>query len=530
MNFIRANAFIFLTLAVVLVVGGGLLIVNSSVGGDVAKMIKDLEAVSGKMMAINRQSIINEDVVEAEKQRVVTIRQQAAELDKEQVEKNKNAYPVLELPIFENGQVSRHVPAFPVDLELDRMHGLNSAYQRLHRERTMALLNDLGPTVPATEEEIALEAKSQEVILMMQRPAKPAETPGMTGAPTPAPAMRGPGMPPDMPDMDMGMPGMAPPRGANQRSTSPVVYPSRSSGNMALGVRGGQAIDSATAEQAKQQARDVLLRRKAENGKLYADVADILSEVSYPRNEPVDPPWSTLWVKQYKLWIASDVAAAIKGINDEVLDKLPENQRNVINAPIKHWLKITIDNNYFFGGTTSSSSSSRTTAAKKPAAGYAMPVYPHAGRGGMPPGGPDMYVPDDIGMPHGEMAAPADPSSKTYDVTGRLTDTNQDIIRYQFSVVMPSRHIQKFMTRLMDGNSQDFRRYHTILETSIEQLPATLSGYYYGNDMVVVATFTCQFMMLPVWARPLAPEDFLRGLHPTALRSEDQARTNTPLY
>ena len=148
----------------------------------------------------------------------------------------------------------------------------------------------------------------------------------------------------------------------------------------------------------------------------------------------------------------------------------------------------------------------------------------------MPPGGPDMYVPDDIGMPHGEMAAPADPSSKTYDVTGRLTDTNQDIIRYQFSVVMPSRHIQKFMTRLMDGNSQDFRRYHTILETSIEQLPATLSGYYYGNDTVVVATFTCQFMMLPVWARPLAPEDFLRGLHPTALRSEDQARTNTPLY
>ena len=147
MNFIRANAFIFLTLAVVLVVGGGLLIVNSSVGGDVAKMIKDLEAVSGKMMAINRQSIINEDVVEAEKQRVVTIRQQAAELDKEQVEKNKNAYPVLELPIFENGQVSRHVPAFPVDTHIHRLAarwGLSSGKNVVETERDLKKVGGVG--------------------------------------------------------------------------------------------------------------------------------------------------------------------------------------------------------------------------------------------------------------------------------------------------------------------------------------------------------------------------------------------------
>jgi len=480
MRFFSANKFLVLILLAVVVVGGGLLIANSKASSKVEAQIKEMESISSRLLSAFRRQIVNEAVVQAEEQRVESIRQQAAEVEEDQVRKNKLAYPVLELPIYEQGVIARHVQAFPVDRQMDRMYGLNSAYQTAHREKTRQMIASLSPTSKATEEEIQQEAKAQEVMLMMHQPVQRDEEPaGM--------------MSPD------GQPPMPTPYAPSNRSSRRTTTDS-SITNMALG-----------------QAHDVMLHRKAERGRVYVDSDAILAEISYPRNEAVDPPWTSLWIKQYKLWIASDVADAIAATNEDILSTLSEGKRNVINAPVKHWLSISIADNYFFGGSTSSSSSrSQSTGG-----GYApmpggMPNIDHEYYGMSGPMGGQIQTP-----------VPGD-MTRTYDVTGRITDTNQDVIRYEFTVVMPTRHVHKLMSRLMDnenGEGEDAtRRYHTVLDTRIDRIGDELSGYYYGNDPVVVATFSCQFMMLPVWSRPLAPREFVASLHPDALRQADRER------
>ena len=134
------------------------------------------------------------------------------------------------------------------------------------------------------------------------------------------------------------------------------------------------------------------------------------------------------------------------------------------------------------------------------------------------------------------------------DLTRRACSKNYDVVRYQFTVVMPMRYLSDLKLNLLR------RTNHTILNVNMNKaatLPVTDGRrtrataddlYYYGTDSVVEVTLGCELLLMTAWERgtydfeagkwsrqfpPLMPKEVLSNLQelvPDAIRQEDEMR------
>ena len=223
------------------------------------------------------------------------------------------------------------------------------------------------------------------------------------------------------------------------------------------------------------QAVTTLTASRAAKGYLYCDDNSISQQITFGSKEQAADD-KTLWSKQVKLWVAQDVLSAIKAANEEATAKLDAGQRNVTTAAVKHLLAMEIVDTYFCK-----------------AAPVAGPVAPNA-------------------------AAAA--QKEAVSPTQRQCCKEYDVVNYSFSVVMPTRFVQLLQQKLMEN------RYHTVLQVKMEDINTKkeLADYYYGNDPVMLITFTNEFLMLTSWERDLMPASFLQTLPDSIKRAPDLAR------
>ncbi len=208
-------------------------------------------------------------------------------------------------------------------------------------------------------------------------------------------------------------------------------------------------------ERARSQAVLSMMVKKARAGWIYIE-DDALDRVFPPGTTKATE--AQLWQAQVNLWVTSEVVQAIMDTNlqvaGEVADRgVGEAKMTVLTSPVKRLVKLTIDE-------------SMAPAAR--------------GGGGLLGGG------------SGRSAVTGSP------LTGRKTNAEYGVIRYRFSVVMPSRHVYRLMRNLQTQN------YHTVLDTNLRAVET--DSYYYGTGPVMQIEVTGEFLLLMKWVRPLLPD------------------------
>jgi len=512
---LKENAFLVSLIAVVVVVGAILVIMqrSASAGADAgAKVRTDQSAKMDRLAA----APVNRLTVQAAIAREDAMRDEAAKVAADFLKSNRKDYKVIVFAL-----PNQAVPAFPIDKEVYTREDLRLLFPREYEKRVKALLASLKPTRPPTPEEIQAEQERVTAAL--------AATPA-TAAPT----------------------GVAPrpvPRPVPTRTT---LLPSGSYG-LGLGARRppptGTAGPRATLQPATQPAKtpeqravEKLIRTCAHRGLIYADEQSM---------DPIMVPGSSmrytdsqLWMAQVSLWVQKDVVAAIIATNEEVRRRAAPGQKGVPASAVKH-LKAMKVIGYVVGDTGGG-------------AGGVEGVGGTQGGGGMyGVGGTTGALTGAGAMTHRLVyvgLAPGLQQVSPERLSRRACDTNYDVVQYEFTVVIPFRYLPKLYRKLLE------RQYHTILKVQVGQSTTTQQPgmhtmgagptataqeyYYYGTNPVVQVTLTGELLLAAEWTRgrwdeksnawdkaypALMPDAFLAMIQrydASALRPEDAKRAS----
>ncbi|MCK4624162.1 MAG: hypothetical protein KAV00_02545, partial [Phycisphaerae bacterium] len=388
--------------------------------------------------------------------------------------RNRRGCEVLSFEI--SGQT---VPAFPVDPEFKDRETLRQLFPEKYRREIASLLKTLKRTVPPTTKEI------DEEIARITASAMPAEK-----------------------------------KEEKIKHTSSVTMSERDRrererfGHME--ARRGTGRPSNVMDVKSDVGRQALINlvvRQSEKGWIYADeeqgktgdssrgdsrmtTDDGAMHIALKRNM-LDYSDDDLWMAQVGLWVQKDIIKAINLTNEQVRETASGKQTGVAASAVKRLMNIDV-RGFVLGGPADSGAT--TTMLR-----YA-----------------------NIDSAKGDKTPP--------QLTGRACNKLYDVVHYDFTVVIPMRHLLRLQRNLMAQN------YHTILEVSIIR-PVQSDVHYYGTDSVMKVTIVGEMLMLTDWTRgrwdketktwdkdypPLMPvEDFLkdiRDMNPDALRDEDNKR------
>ncbi|RPI64520.1 MAG: hypothetical protein EHM48_00675 [Planctomycetaceae bacterium] len=270
---------------------------------------------------------------------------------------------------------------------------------------------------------------------------------------------------------------------------------------------GGAAAGAGPAitEESKIEGIRVMRLKTASKGNIYVkeDALDPLISGSRSSISPAE-----LWWMQINLWIQSDIIAAIAETNS--------NKGDVTSSPVKHLIKIKIDDKYVGGKSVGIT----TGGVAAPVGVSPVPVFSPA-------------MPYDPTM-SGEGATGSTTIDAGASLTNRTSNKNYDVVRYTLTVVMPTRYIAQLQWNLMARN------YHTVLNVSDISEVKDDPAIYYGNEPVMKVTIEGEALFLTAWERgtvdpkdpakfiypPLMPVEILKTLPQTALRPEDSDRIN----
>ena len=243
------------------------------------------------------------------------------------------------------------------------------------------------------------------------------------------------------------------------------------------------------------------IKANAQAGRIYATIEAM---DRYFNRGVLNAAPTDLWNMQVNCWVMEDILRAIEKTNDDVLSQLPPAQRNVTNSAVKQLVKINISKDYYHGRQT----------GPAPAGG-------ESGRG--------RNIQATIGQ----------------SLTQRSCTREYDVVHYDFTVVMPLRHLCRLQRNLM------LEKMHTVLKVQIKEPSAPVPGgsppghaatpvgaaappiaarYYYGPDPVMAVTIHGELLLRTDWARdlmPVAALDEQLSKYPQALREEDIKRLPT---
>lgn len=504
MKFIRENLFLLVLIGVVAVLGGILTYINFSWAEDRDREITERDAIIRGLQRHTGGARVSPKLVEYRKDLVESLCKEANEVIRIEIEKDQAAHPVLQVPVEEPGREKRYLPAFPYDARQYTNLSMTFQFIREHRKKTAELLEGLRPTTPPTVREIEEETRKQEALLRRfggfgtTRPAAPSGTAEFGGL-----------------GAVVGAPGA------------------------------GAAADLAT--EAKRRAIEYEIHYKATRGHLYIDDG-VSAAITFGPDVNIAPDEIELWRKQFWLWIASDVVRAIQVTNKDRLAKVPAGERNVLGAAVKRLYALKIDSTYAFsdadkrGGTTpipapgGAPPSGGPPSGGPPSGGLPFGGLPSGGPpfGGLPSGGPPSgSAPPPTGMggpPAGWGPARGVVSSGAPQATGTIpledsytqhfSTPERDVIRYSFSVVMPTRHVLA-LTKNIEANSR-----HVVVLMRWEEAPKDTPPMLcnYSNEPVLLVTFACEAHLLTQWSRDLVPTRFLATIPDAARREQDKQR------
>ena len=511
MRFLRENLFLAITGAVALLGGGGMVALHLRLAKDVNAALAERRELADNLSRLAGGGGANAAMVEAAEKRVEQVKAAVAKVDQVGTNWNRANFEVLGVP-DESGKL---IPAFPItDETAYRAQGLDYAFTRAYLEETNQLLASLKPTTSPTDREIDSQVIQWETRLSLQRQAEAEKLRGAVGQ------------------------GTYQPSGAAGEIAQPLQTPYGGVGGL-----GGTA-----SEEAREKGLRAAMVNKAKAGVVYANPSSL---DMYFLEEVPNRPLNELWQAQLNLWVTGDIIGAIKQTNQEVLEKLPSQDRNVLNAAIKHLVKIDVNENY-------------ARAVPEQAAPTPVP----ARRAG--PAGEQFYEESELmetRAPAGGQAMPgAEGKPDASVLTRRGSCKDYDVIQYSFTVVMSPRHLAALEQNLMARN------YHTITGIQVEAIdangpsalaqgagaaystytPGTATGvesnlFYYGPDTVAQVRLEGELLLLAAWERgtwdernkrfdpklpPLVPVEALQQQFPVAddpaLRPEDIARLPQP--
>ena len=482
MNFLKKNLFYVVLLGAAAVVGTVLLVIWSSFDTSNEDSIRGPRGgLAGKIAQLaSNGSPANEEIIKKEEERVNEYRKMAAEVAATGLAFNRSDYTKQMLPYgSDDGR-----PLFPFDPGVYGTKGafslINAYYARLEELQKKAMA-----VVPPTDKELDAEKEHQQAVINQAAGvAAPAAggvgVPGGGVAPPPAAGR----------DLPGGM-GVIPPRGG-------AVVPIAGAGNANL---------------AQQNALAVVRVGRSMLGRIYIPPGAI--DVVWPLPAVVQTTPDKMWDAQVQVWVLNDVLSAINETTEQHQLRMNKTGKDqVANSAVKVLEKFRV-NPVYVGGTAASAGGGPAAAPgvtpMAPPAGFGAPgrgfipglpsdMWPGGmGPGGMGPGG---MGPGGMGAPPG--AAPGGPAvaeDPNASLGERTTNTDMDVIRYSFTVIMPDRHVGALMRNLMARN------FHTILSIEKGEYVEGKDYYYFGVDPVVRVTFEGQLLMLPAWTRGTAETD-----------------------
>lgn len=300
--------------------------------------------------------------------------------------------------------------------------------------------------------------------------------------------------------------------------------------------RGVMNVGGDAGQQAARDAEVFFKLQNAKSGTLYMDPNALDRCLPDTRSARSQYEPQQLWEAQINLWLQQDIIGAINQTNDQVRKARKLDTLTVADAAVRRIKSIDVTETYY----TLAGAKSGTPA------GGPAPVQRYA-----PPSGPPMMGPPMAGGPQmpwmrGGMTpqrGSTGPDAET--LTGHVTDKDFDVVRYTFTVVMPTRYVLALERNLLNRN------FHTILKVQMAQVDPVQTGntgggntpqipYYYGPDAVAEVTIDGELLMMTRWSRgtyepmkrtwtqpPLVPWQVLRAVQQAdaaALRPEDLER------
>jgi|GEM_PF-2693965 len=212
-----------------------------------------------------------------------------------------------------------------------------------------------------------------------------------------------------------------------------------------------------TPQEARRQAKARVVLERAKEGRIYA--APEALEMVFP--EPVsDAKDDKLWEAQVNLWVTQEIVRAIIATNEEIAAERKKAgdqpaEQDILTSAVRHLLKVHVEQ-----GTGGAGATAFGAAVLEPA-----------------------------------------------DLTRRRTDSRCLVVPYTFSVVMPTRYVERLLRNL------ELQNYHCVLRTSMAAVPySDTSLVYYGPEAVMNVDVSGQLLLLRKWINPLLPKSVAERL------------------
>ncbi len=177
-----------------------------------------------------------------------------------------------------------------------------------------------------------------------------------------------------------------------------------------------------------------------------------------------------IWYAQLTLWIQQDVARALAEAN--------KNSQNILDAPVKHLVKLTIPSSgsSAAGGVGIYTFSTPTNAGGGAAA---TPPAPVEGSDTLP------LVPNHAVSP-----------------TGRYSNPLYDVVQFTLVINVDSSQIPAVLESLSRDQLMDVM-YLSV--TAVDSDDQQRQGFFYGTAPVVQLTLSCEALFMRQWTAPLMP-------------------------
>jgi hypothetical protein len=200
-----------------------------------------------------------------------------------------------------------------------------------------------------------------------------------------------------------------------------------------------------------------LERETAQKYRMYIETEAINKNTLVLSDET--PPTDQMWYAQTATWVQDDLVQAIAGFNDRELQRFKPNERNLINAPVKHLINLQV------------------------------------------PQGVDQYIAKSSTGAEGE-TAPGAPDY-TLSPTGRNSNALYDVVKFTMVVKMDARFVARYIQELGRGK---FLTVHKVNLTAVDNAVAKADGFVYGNAPIVQVQLAGEALLMRSWTKPLVPD------------------------
>lgn len=212
--------------------------------------------------------------------------------------------------------------------------------------------------------------------------------------------------------------------------------------------------------EAEGKAKESMRIEKAQAGLVYIEDAALdryfMVDVQTRKPKETKATSKRIWEAQVNLWVTREILDAISATNAEVTGQ--QKKADVLCSAVKRLVKLNITESF-----------------------AASTVGLFAARG------------------------------QTGGLTNRVSTGEYGVIRYQFVVVIPPRHVEKLLRNLM------MRNYHTVVSVATGDVPRQ-SPYYYGVEPVMTVSISGEMLLLSDWTRPLMPPEVAAALPKAAAK------------